>query len=73
MWEWVKMNLAAETLVNSYWRNCEAKNKKVSPGPLAPPRKIRPRRKMMARSYSFTICTESTATNFILVISCLNV
>jgi len=26
------------------------------PGPLAPPRRIRPRRKMMARSYSFTIC-----------------
>lgn len=27
----------------------------VLPGPLAPPRKIRPRRKIIARSYSFTI------------------
>lgn len=26
------------------------------PGPLAPPRKMRPRRKIIALSYSFTIC-----------------
>lgn len=30
-----------------------------SPGPFAPPRKIRPRRNIMARSYSLTICKQN--------------